>query len=196
MPFLALLRTFARRADNKVVLLIDECDAPVINLSAKEKSAYDEQLLVDTRDVIRSFYTTIKARADDIEFAFITGITKFSGMGVFSKLNNLVDISLEPELAAFMGYTKQEIKSNFSYFIKNAARKLSLCEKGLLRQIRDYYDGFSFDGKKSCTIRFPFSLSLIFLIFENTGCNPGSTGSLKNSSGIWLSLQMSLRAWR
>ncbi|MDR1313283.1 MAG: ATP-binding protein [Deltaproteobacteria bacterium] len=177
--FSCLIEDLRKERGQKVVLLIDEYDAPVINLSAKEKSAYDAQLLTDTRDVIGSFYTTIKARADDIEFAFITGITKFSGMGVFSKLNNLVDISLDSEFADFMGYTKQELKSNFSFFIKNTARKLCLSEKRLLKQIRDYYDGFSFDGKKK--LYNPFSI-LSFFNFSEFGkywMQSGSDGLIK-----------------
>ncbi|MDR1313227.1 MAG: ATP-binding protein [Deltaproteobacteria bacterium] len=177
--FSCLIYDIRKESGKKVVLLIDEYDAPVINLSAKEKSAYDAKLLADTRDAIGSFYTAIKARADDIEFAFITGIIKFSGMGVFSKLNNLVDISLDSEFAAFMGYTKQELKSNFSYFIGNTARKLRLSEKRLLKQIRDYYDGFSFDGKKK--LYNPFSILSFFNLskFRKYWMLSGSDGLIK-----------------
>jgi hypothetical protein len=129
-----------------VVVLIDEYDSPVISVIQREKSAYAEQL-DDTRNVMRSFYSRIKTADEHIESAFITGLTKFSRMGVFSTLNNLVDLSLEPEFGAFMGYTQEELENNFRGFTARTANELGMSENELLGEIRDYYDGFSFDGK-------------------------------------------------
>jgi hypothetical protein len=82
----------------------------------------------------------------DLHFVFITGVTKFSRMGVFSALNNLVDISLSPEFASFVGFTHAEISDYFNPFIKETAAALQMSEPELLKGLQDYYDGFSFDG--------------------------------------------------
>ncbi|MDR1312832.1 MAG: AAA family ATPase [Deltaproteobacteria bacterium] len=112
-----LLIDVRKASGKKVALLVDEYDAPVIRLAEKDKLIYNAKLLADTRSVIQNFYSIIKTAEENIEFAFITGCTKFSGMGVFSMLNNLVDISLEEDFAAFMGYTHEELESYFAPFI-------------------------------------------------------------------------------
>jgi hypothetical protein len=144
----------------KIVLLIDEYDAPVISLIQRPKPTYDERLVDQTRNVMRRFYSMIKANDGILDFVFITGISKFSGMGVFSTLNNLVDISTNPEFAAFMGLTQEELEVNFAPYIKETAQKLRMEEKELLTHIREYYDGFSFDGMTR--VYNPFSTLLFF----------------------------------
>jgi hypothetical protein len=158
--FSFLLRDVHKATGQTAVLLIDEYDAPIIKLIEREPRVYDEQLLAETRKVIRDFYSKIKSADDFIEFAFITGVTKFSGMGLFSLLNNLSDISLRPEFGAFMGYTQEEVESYFRPFLTKIANGLGKGENELLDEIRDYYDGFSFDG--TTRLYNPFSL-LCFL---------------------------------
>ncbi|MDR1040451.1 MAG: AAA family ATPase, partial [Deltaproteobacteria bacterium] len=145
--FFSILRDVHEANGKKVVLLIDEYDAPIIKLIERERIVYDERLLADTRLVIREFYSQIKSAEEHIEFAFITGVTKFSRMGMFSLINNLVDISIRPEFASFMGYTQEELEDVFAPFIRSIALERGKSEKYLLDAIRDYYDGFSFDGK-------------------------------------------------
>jgi hypothetical protein len=158
--FFSILRDVHEVTNKKVVLLIDEYDAPIIKLIEREKPAYDELLLAKTRIVIREFYSQIKSAEEHIEFAFITGVTKFSRMGMFSQLNNLIDISSNPEFASFMGYTQNELEDNFAPFILNIVGKRGNKEKDLLDAIRDYYDGFSFDGKTM--LYCPFSILSFF----------------------------------
>jgi hypothetical protein len=157
--FSNLLKDVSRTASQRIVLLIDEYDAPVISLIQRELT-YDPKLAEQARNFMRSFYSEIKASDENLDFVFITGISKFSGMGVFSALNNLVDISTEPEFAAFMGLTQEELEVNFAPYIKETARKLRMGEKELLTHIRDYYDGFSFDGMTR--VYNPFSALLFF----------------------------------
>ncbi|MDR1040573.1 MAG: ATP-binding protein [Deltaproteobacteria bacterium] len=164
--FLLLLIDVHESTAKKVVVLIDEFDSPVISVIQRKNPAYAEQL-DDTRNVMRSFYLRIKTADEHIESAFITGVTRFSRMGVFSTLNNLIDISLEPEFGAFMGFTQDELENNFKEFITKTANELGKSEKRLLRMIKDYYNGFSFDGKTR--LYNPFSI-LSFLhakIFKN-----------------------------
>ncbi|MDR1082124.1 MAG: AAA family ATPase, partial [Deltaproteobacteria bacterium] len=158
--FSCLLKDVHDTSGQKAVLLIDEYDAPLINLIEKDKRLYDSKMLDVTRDVMQDFYTQIKASVEDIELAFITGITKFSRTGVFSKLNGLIDITLSPKFGAFMGYTHEELKTSFAPFITAAASELEMSEEKLLDEIRDYYDGFSFDG--SVELYNPFSVLSFF----------------------------------
>jgi hypothetical protein len=145
--FRSLLENITLTVGEKAVLLIDEYDAPVLAIAQKAKPFRDEQLLDQTRDVMRSFYSQIKASEKYIDFTFITGVSKFSRMGVFSSLNNINDISLSPDYAAFMGYTHEELEENFSPFIERVAEKFGVTQEEMLEQIRAHYNGFSFDGE-------------------------------------------------
>jgi hypothetical protein len=120
------------------------------------------------------FYGKIKTLDDCLYFTFITGVTKFSRMGVFSTLNNLVDISLWPEFASIAGFTHDELERNFQPHIKAAAARLHLDEDALLARMRDYYDGFSFDGQ--IRLYNPYSTLYFFLEvkFNNFWMESGS----------------------
>jgi hypothetical protein len=162
--FSLLLNDIHEAKGIKPILLIDEYDAPVIVAAGKEQTKFNRKLLDDTRDVMRSFYAQIKIADDDLKHAFITGITKFTRMGVFFQLNNLEDISLSSEFSALMGYTQKELETHFAPFITAAALKLSLSEESLLDQIREYYNGFSFDGEQ--LLYNPFSILSFFRKFK------------------------------
>ncbi|MDR1084003.1 MAG: ATP-binding protein [Deltaproteobacteria bacterium] len=157
--FSCLMEDIHAAFSQRIILLIDEYDAPVIRFIQKELTC-DHRLVEDTREYMRDFYSLIKADDEHLDFVFITGISKFSGMGVFSALNNLVDISTEPEFAAFMGLTQEELEVNFAPYIKATAQKMRMDENELLDHIRDYYDGFSFDGETR--VYNPFSTLLFF----------------------------------
>ncbi|MDR1313213.1 MAG: AAA family ATPase, partial [Deltaproteobacteria bacterium] len=162
--FSCLIQDVHKASGQKAVLLLDEYDAPVINIIGREKRSCDKNLLMDTRTVMQDFYTQIKVEEEHIKFAFITGVTKFSRMGVFSRLNNLLDISLFPGFSAFMGYTHEELKTYFAPFITHTARALKMSEEGLLNQLKEYYDGFSFDGENE--VYNPFSILSFFKVKE------------------------------
>ncbi|MDR1039933.1 MAG: ATP-binding protein [Deltaproteobacteria bacterium] len=154
--FSSLIEDVHEATGQTVVLLIDEYDAPIIKLIEREPLVYDEHLLAVTRKAIRAFYSKIKFAAAHIDFAFITGVTKFSGMGLFSLLNNLTDISLRRKFGSFMGYTQEEVESYFRPFLKIISNELGKGENEVLAEIREYYDGFSFDG--TTRLYNPFSL--------------------------------------
>ncbi|MDR1166671.1 MAG: ATP-binding protein [Deltaproteobacteria bacterium] len=147
LAFFSLLEdVYYKYSKTGIVLIIDEYDAPIIKLFQTDEMIVDQKLLAETRAIIDKFYAKIKPAGVYLNFVFITGVTKFSGMGVFSTLNNLKDITLKPEFATIMGYTQDEIENNFAIFIDNAA-KIFKCEKDeLLERVKLYYDGFSFDG--------------------------------------------------
>ncbi|MDR1039382.1 MAG: AAA family ATPase [Deltaproteobacteria bacterium] len=122
--FLFLTKDIRRESDKKIVVLIDEYDAPVINIVQTEGSAEKKRLLDGTRETLSIFYSQIKAAAEHIELVFITGVTKLSRIGVFSMLNGLVDISIMPEFGEFMGNTQKELTDYFAPHIKETADEL------------------------------------------------------------------------
>ncbi|MDR1110648.1 MAG: AAA family ATPase, partial [Deltaproteobacteria bacterium] len=145
--FLNLMVDVQEASSQNVVLLVDEYDAPVIKVIQDPGLSGIKDLLRDTRSVMSNFYAKIKAADKYLELVFITGVTKFSRMGVFSTLNNMTDISLLPEFAGIVGFTQGELEKNFRPFVARTADALGLGEDVLLDRMRDYYDGFSFDGE-------------------------------------------------
>ena len=134
-----LLKSVCEKAGPAVVL-VDEYDKPILDVLK------NHELAEVYRDALRNFYTQIKAEDANIKFVFITGITKFTRTGVFSAMNNLKDISMKDEYATMLGYTDEELITNFSGHIGRAAENMGLTREVLLAQVKDYYDGFSFDG--------------------------------------------------
>ena len=126
----------------KVVILIDEYDKPITdNINDLEKAN-------EIREFLRSFYGILKNStiSDNLHFVFITGVSKFSKAGVFSSLNNLEDISLDKNYSDIVGYTQKELEENFSDWLDKTEKELSLNREELITKIKEYYDGFSFDG--------------------------------------------------
>jgi hypothetical protein len=95
-----------------------------------------------------------------LQFVFLTGVSKFSGLSIFSALNNPQDITLREEYAAICGYTQEELESNFSEYIDSAAKHLKITKEDLLNQIRYWYNGYTWDGKTA--IYNPFSTMNFF----------------------------------
>ncbi|MBQ7529506.1 AAA family ATPase [bacterium] len=138
--FKSLIRTLSK-VKGPVVVLIDEYDKLILD------SINDLEKAEEMRKVLRSFYTTIKSCDEYLRFVFITGISRFSKMGVFSAMNNLEDISLDESYGDIVGYTQLELEDNFSEWIEFASLKMNIEREKLLDRLEDYYDGFSFDGK-------------------------------------------------
>ena len=127
------------KKNGQVVLLIDEYDKPITdNINNLEKAE-------EMRETLRSFYGVLKG-CSQIKFIMITGVSKFSKTGVFSCLNNLDDISMSEEYGDIVGYTQQDLEDNFSDWIEIIAQRKSMSKKDILDKIKEYYDGFSFDG--------------------------------------------------
>lgn len=141
--FNSLVLELKKKYDKKIVILIDEYDAPVL------RSIYrgEQRNVEDVRDIMSQFYTQIKASSSLVHFTFITGISKFSRMGIFSGLNTLKEISLMPEYAGLAGYTHEELVSNFWPFVEARAKHFDLAPDEMLDAMQDHYNGFSFDGE-------------------------------------------------
>ncbi|MDR1038400.1 MAG: AAA family ATPase, partial [Deltaproteobacteria bacterium] len=158
--FFYLLKDVHHSFGKKVILLIDEYDSPVINVIGKTKDFFNSELLSERRAVMQDFYSVIKSAEKEIELAFITGITKFSRISVFSQLNNLIDISLSSKYSSFMGYTQEELVEYFLPFMTVTADKLEISLENILENLKDRYNGFSFDGKQ--LLYNPFSMLSFF----------------------------------
>ena len=128
------------KARGPVVVLIDEYDKPILDKIGLPDEA--EAM----RGVLRGFYAVLKGCDEYLRFVMLTGISKFSKTGVFSAMNNLNDISMDELFGDIVGYTQAELEDNFSGWIDAAAEKLQRPRSELLEGIKEYYDGFCFDG--------------------------------------------------
>ncbi|MDR2643302.1 MAG: AAA family ATPase [Planctomycetaceae bacterium] len=143
-----------------VVVLIDEYDKPITS------HLFDSHLN-PIRKTVHDFYQIIKSSDKYLKFVFLTGVSKFSGLSIFSALNNLDDITLQKEYATVCGYTQEELERNFSEHIDSAAEYLKMTREYLLEQIRYWYNGYTWDGKTA--IYNPFSTLNFFKVQEFGG---------------------------
>ncbi len=158
----------------KVALLIDEYDKPIIDYLEEEKI---EQAKAN-RLVLRDFYSVLKEADTFLEFVFITGISKFSKVSLFSHLNNLKDITLMRKYATIAGYTQEEVVFYFDDYLKVIETDLNLSREALLEHMRIWYNGYSWDGISR--VYNPFG-TLNFLddgVFKNYWFSTGSPNFL------------------
>lgn len=140
----------------QVAILIDEYDKPIIDYLEKEKT----EQAVENREILKNFYSVLKGNDANIKFLFITGVSKFSKVSVFSDLNHLSDITLNPNYAALTGYTHEELNKYFSDYMENSAKTLGT--ENIIEEISNWYDGYSWDGKT-----FVFNPFSILNFFDN-----------------------------
>jgi hypothetical protein len=140
--FSSLLEKTAQRHGTQVVLLIDEYDSPVL------QHVFDLPEVQEIRGILKDFYIRIKAADEYLRFVFMTGISKFAKMGVFSALNNMEDVSTNAAFGAMLGYTEEELLTCFDSYLEKISSGMKQSKEELIAQIREYYDGFSFDGKQ------------------------------------------------
>ncbi len=133
-----LIKTAHAQENQEVVLIIDEYDAPLLEV------VHDDEKLPLIRQIMRNFYSPIKSCAEYLHFVFITGITKFSQLSIFSELNNLKNISLMPEYAAICGITEEELLSQLSPDIDNMAKALGETREQTISGLKNMYDGYHF----------------------------------------------------
>lgn len=126
----------------KVVLLIDEYDKPIIDFLETEELEQGKA----NRDVLREFYGVLKNADSLLEFVFITGISKFSKVSLFSHLNNLDDITMATQYAALAGYTQEELEFYFDDYLQRCQERLQISREKLLEQTKIWYDGYTWDG--------------------------------------------------
>ena len=140
---------------NRVVLLIDEYDKPIIDYLDDIPQAKEHQ------KILKSFYSIIKDSDEFIRLLFITGVSKFSKVSIFSELNNLNDITIDRRFVSLTGITQQEMESSFEPYMEENMEILHLNKDELLALIKEWYNGYSWDGKTF--VYNPFSLLNFFL---------------------------------
>lgn len=146
-----LIRTAHEQTGQKVVVLIDEYDAPLLDVVHEEKN------LNTLRHVMRNFYSPLKLNEPNLRFVFLTGITKFSQLSIFSELNNIVNISMRKEYAGICGITKEEVKEQMAEDVDVLAETLGKDTDETFQALTHYYDGYHF-AWPSPDIFNPFSL--------------------------------------
>lgn len=124
--------------NQKVVILIDEYDKPITDNLTNLPEARR------IRDLLRDFYTVIKASDRHLRFVFITGISKFSRIGLFSTMNNLEDLSLLPQYASLLGITEEELRYDFPEYLAAFAKQRGTSVEEVLAEIKRWYNGFCF----------------------------------------------------
>jgi hypothetical protein len=139
--FKELLEKLSKK-HGKIALLIDEYDKPIIDYL--EKSDFEQSKV--NRLILRDFYSVLKNADTSLELVFITGISKFAKVSLFSHLNNLTDITLSKDYAAITGYTQTELEFYFDDYLKRCATELQLSREALLSHIKIWYDGYTWDG--------------------------------------------------
>ena len=123
---------------SKVVVIIDEYDAPLLDV------VHEDELLPQLRQVMRNFYSPLKACDPYLRFVFLTGITKFSQMSIFSELNNLKNVSMMPEYAGICGITEEELTGQLSDYVDALAENLNLTHQQAVELLGKHYDGYHF----------------------------------------------------
>ena len=136
---------------SKVVVIIDEYDAPLLDV------VHEDEQLPQLRQVMRNFYSPLKACDPYLRFVFLTGITKFSQMSIFSELNNLKNISMMPEYAGICGITEEELTEQLADYVEALAESQGKTHEEALQQLKQNYDGYHFCWP-SPDIFNPFSL--------------------------------------
>ena len=149
--FHAIITSAYKKTGLKVVILIDEYDSP---LQHSWKTPDHEACT----EVYREVFAILKSDDEYEQFVFITGITKFTQVSLFSTLNNLTNISFDPEYAALCGITEEEISDNFQPELAKMAEKNKWTQQETHEHLKEYYDGYHFSDDNMIDIYNPFSL--------------------------------------
>jgi hypothetical protein len=136
-----IIQYAVQKTGHQAVVLIDEYDAPM--LDSNNKPELQEKI----RDIMRDFFSPLKAQEANLRFVFLTGITKFSQLSIFSELNNIKNYSLDDEFATICGITQDEMLANFHEGIEELAKANDLTFDEAVAKLKEQYDGYHFSGK-------------------------------------------------
>ena len=156
LRFAGVITRACQQTGKQVVILVDEYDKPLL-----QTMGVNEELNEHYRNTLKAFYSVIKTCDQYIRFAFLTGVTKFSKISIFSDLNNLEDISLRNDYAGICGITEQELEQNFEPEIEALSIAEGLTRSKTLATLKKQYDGYLF-AKAGVNVYNPFSLLSAF----------------------------------
>ncbi|MCL2600877.1 MAG: ATP-binding protein [Treponema sp.] len=149
--FKYLIRKAHRAAGERVAVIIDEYDKPLLNTIDKP------QVHMELRDELKGFYGTLKSSDEHLRFVLLTGVTKFSHVSVFSDLNHLTDLNLDPRYADLCGITQEELERNFEPEVDAILRGTGRNRENYLAELRRFYNGYRF-SERPVTVYNPFGL--------------------------------------
>ena len=174
--FISLIQAAYEKTGKQVVILVDEYDKPLL-----QTMGVNEELNEQYRNTLKAFYSVIKTCDQYIRFAFLTGVTKFSKVSIFSDLNNLNDISLLPKYAGICGISQSELETVFTLEIQSLAQANELTYDETLRQLKQNYDGYCF-ARGAENMYNPFSVLRVFdgQIFQSYWFSTGTPTFLVN----------------
>ena len=159
--FAYVLQQAHKQCGRRCVVLIDEYDKPILDVldtSIRTNIEGQEWLLEDwNREVLKGFYSVFKAADENLQFVFLTGVTKFSQVSVFSGFNQPMDISMDRRYEALCGITQEELEHYFAEPIALMAKDFHLSEEGMKELLKRQYDGYHFSTNLT-DIYNPFSL--------------------------------------
>ena len=150
--FMQIIQQACEKTGEKVVVLIDEYDKPLL------RTLFNDDLHNVYREMLTGFYTVLKDADRYLRFVFITGVTKFSQLGIFSNLNQLMDISMAPAYATICGMTKVEIERDFQPELAALAARNKLTYEQTVNELTKRYDGYHFSEFRTEGIFNPFSV--------------------------------------
>lgn len=172
-----------------VVVLVDEYDKPIIDYLDQPEQAKAN------RDLLKAFYSILKPADDYLRFVFLTGVSKFSQVSIFSDLNNLNDLTLDPNYVNLLGYTQEELEHYFDSEIQQGAGRVTH-----LQDIKEWYNGYSWDGEHF--VYNPFSVLNYFSkkVFQNFWFSTGTPTFLvkqirQEFEYNWENLKVSMHAF-
>ena len=159
LRFKGIIRRAYEQTGQRVVILVDEYDKPML------QSIGNEELQNEYRNTLKAFYSVMKTQDRYIRFGFLTGVTKFGKVSVFSDLNNLNDITMDDNYSALCGITEKELKGNFEPDIRQLAEKMNISFDETCNRLKKLYDGYHFTENGEGMYN-PFSLLNTFYRME------------------------------
>ena len=168
-----LIQDMYKHCNEKVVVIIDEYDKPLLS------TIDDPELHIAMRNELKGFYGVLKSYDAYLQFVFLTGVTKFSHVSIFSDLNHLVDLTLDPRYAGICGITQEEVEQNFGPEIEAILEGSSKSREEYMNELRRFYNGYYFSWKL-LSVYNPFSL---LNHFDNDGgsCPTGMKPACRRS---------------
>jgi len=141
LPYNMFFKTVLEQLPEKAIILIDEYDKPILNnINKPEKAGI-------MKEVLKGFYSVIKVSDPHIHFAFLTGVTKFAKISVFSGLNNLTDLTMKETYSELCGYSEDELNKYFSDDLNSISNAMNLDTSDLKAKVKEWYNGFRFSSK-------------------------------------------------
>ena len=190
--FSCLLQQAHEKTGLQAVVLVDEYDKPLLN------AVGDEELVDTFRKILKSFYGVLKGEDAHLQFVFITGVTRFDKVSIFSDLNNLNDISMNREFSAICGITQEELEEDFVPEIDAMSKDNEITAEDCLAELKRNYDGYHFSENLKTDIYNPFSLINAFFnksfgsYWFSTGTPTFLTKMIRDSGFDYTSLESTI----